>query len=190
MNMKNDTLKIGDICHYPVGTTEKSKSLALVEIVDFTDDPREVAVIKVLDVINDDTGNGYLAFLKRTGKTMNVTANRCAHHTKLHASNDWGLFVSLDEVKAHNLDEDKLMAEEFVLIKPISGYVYFDAAGEYRSAKEPFWFLPLAWQGGLFAAPYRDIDDIEDELEDVYPEVFELDSVANRLCRVNVVYPM
>ena len=140
--MKNDTVKVGDICYYPVGPTEKSKSLALVEIVDFTDDPREVAVIKVLDVINDDTGNGYLAFLKRTGKTMNVTAGRCAPHTKLHASNDWGLFVSLDEVKAHGLDEDKLLSDEFELIKPISGCIYFDATGEYRDAKEPFWFPP------------------------------------------------
>lgn len=188
--MKNDTVKVGDICYYPVGPTEKSKSLALVEIVDFTDDPREVAVIKVLDVINDDTGNGYLAFLKRTSKTMNVTASRCAPHTKLHASNDWGLFVSLDEVKAHGLDEDKLLSDEFELIKPVSGCIYFDATGEYHDAKEPFWFLPLAWQGGLFDAPYNGIENIEEEVEDVYPEVFAFGSVAKRLCRINVVYPM
>ena len=188
--MKNDTVKVGDICYYPVGPTEKSKSLALVEIVDFTDDPREVAVIKVLDVINDDTGNGYLAFLKRTSKTMNVTASRCAPHTKLHASNDWGLFVSLDEVKAYGLDEDKLLSDEFELIKPVSGCICFDATGEYHDAKEPFWFLPLAWQGGLFDAPYNGIENIEEEVEDVYPEVFAFGSVAKRLCRINVVYPM
>lgn len=188
--MKNDVLKIGDICYYPVGPTEKSKSLALVKIVDFTDDPRGVAVIKVLDVINDDTGNGYLTFLKRAGKTMNVTASRCAPHTKLHASNDWGLFVSLEEVKTHNLDEDKLLADEFELIKPISGCIYFDATGDYHSADEPFWFLPLAWQGCLFDAPYSGIENIEAEVEDVYPEIFAFGSVAKRLCRINVVYPM
>lgn len=188
--MKNETVKVGNICYYPVGVNEKSKSLALVEIVDFTDDPREVAVIKVLDVINDDTGNGYLAFLKRTGKTMNVTASRCVPHTKLHASNDWGLFVSLDEVKTHNLDEEKLLSDGFNLIKPVSGCIYFDATGEYRSANEPFWFLPLAWQGGLFDAPYDGIEDIEEEVEDVYPDVLALGNVAKRLCRINVVYPM
>lgn len=189
--MKNDVLKIGDICYYPVGPTEKSKSLALVEIVDFTDDPREVAVIKVLDVINDDTGNGYLTFLKRAGKTMNVTASRCAPHTKLHATNDWGVFVSLDEVKEHNLDEDKLMAEGFQLTKPISGFIYFDAAGEYQNADKPFWFLPLEYQGNILGEEgYDGMEGIKAEFEGIYPDVFNITSVEERLCRINVVFPM
>lgn len=68
--------KVGDICRYPCGS--KNKSDCTVEIVRIVDDPRVndprgYAVAKFLSVRVDDSGNGYFSYLRRTGKTMNVS---------------------------------------------------------------------------------------------------------------------
>ena len=64
-------LNPGDVCTYSFG--EKNRSNAVVEVVRILDDPRGAAEIKFLDVIVDDTGNGYFNFLLRTGYTMNAS---------------------------------------------------------------------------------------------------------------------
>lgn len=50
-------LRIGDICSYSFG--EKNRSYSIVEIVRILDSPYEVAEVKFLDVVVDDSGNGY-----------------------------------------------------------------------------------------------------------------------------------
>lgn len=68
--------EVGDVCEYPYGHPT-NKSQAVVKIVKILPDPRGVAEIKVVEVINDDTGNNYLTHLHRTGKTMNVSLRYC-----------------------------------------------------------------------------------------------------------------
>lgn len=65
------SFKPGDVCTYSFGN--KNKSLAIVEIVKILNDKRGVAEIKFLDVIVDDTGNGFFGYLHRTGQTMNAS---------------------------------------------------------------------------------------------------------------------
>ena len=52
-----DTYQAGDICTYSFGN--KNRSVAIVEIVRLLDDPRGAAEVRFLDVIIDDTGNGF-----------------------------------------------------------------------------------------------------------------------------------
>ena len=63
--------KIGDICLYEFDNKNKSK--AIVQIVKILDNEQGVAEIKFLNVINDDTGNGFFTYLYETGKTMNAS---------------------------------------------------------------------------------------------------------------------
>jgi len=61
----------GDVCTYSFDS--KNNSAAIVEIVKVLDNPRGVAEIKFLKVIEDDTGNGLFEYLYKTGKTMNAS---------------------------------------------------------------------------------------------------------------------
>lgn len=66
-----DTFKPGDVCIYSFA--EQNKSCALVEIVRILNDERGIAEVKFLEVMVDDTGNGYFNYLLRTGGTMNAS---------------------------------------------------------------------------------------------------------------------
>ena len=57
-------LRIGDICSYSFG--EKNRSYSIVN-------PYGVAEVKFLDVVVDDSGNGYFTYLLKTKKTMNAS---------------------------------------------------------------------------------------------------------------------
>lgn len=61
----------GDICIYSFG--DENKSLAIVEIVRITNREKEIANIKFLRVIEDDTGNNFFTYLHKTGGTMNAS---------------------------------------------------------------------------------------------------------------------
>ena len=65
-----DTYQAGDICTYSFGN--KNRSVAIVEIVRLLDDPR-AAEVRFLDVIIDDTGNGFFLYLLKSGNTMNAS---------------------------------------------------------------------------------------------------------------------
>lgn len=65
-----DTYQAGDICTYSFGN--KNRSVAIVEIVRLLDDPRGAAEVRFLDVIIDDTGNGFFLYLLKSGNTMNA----------------------------------------------------------------------------------------------------------------------
>lgn len=104
----------------------------------------------------------------------------------LYATNDWGIFVSHDEVLNGTLNQKQLEDAGYKLINPVCGDIYFDDSGEYLQTDKPFWFLPIE-QGGLFEAPYEDMNDIEAEVTPLYPEVFYNLNVAERLCRLNMV---
>ena len=105
---------------------------------------------------------------------------------KLYAMNDWGIYVSHDEVLNGSLDRAKLEEAGYQLIHPQSGCVYFDDSGEYLETKKAFWFLPIQ-QPALFDTVYESIADIKAEVEPLYPEVFYNLNVSERLCRTNVV---
>lgn len=76
-------IQVGDICMYPFFEDDsKNKSKCLVEVVEIH--PRKdmeegyfFFVVKFLVVSNDDSGNGLFKYLKRTGKTMNVSPGYC-----------------------------------------------------------------------------------------------------------------
>lgn len=105
----------------------------------------------------------------------------------LHAMNDWGIYVSHEEVLNGTLDRAKLEEAGFQLIHPIAGCVYMDDYGEYFESNKPFWFLPIQ-QPALFDSFYESIEDVKAEVEPLYPEAFKPISVAERLCRANVVW--
>ena len=104
---------------------------------------------------------------------------------KFHAMNDWGIFVSNDEVLNGTVERSKLEEAEYKLIHPYDGFIYFDNSGEYLKADKPFWFLPIQ-QPALFESFYEGLDDIAAEVEPLYPEVFFTLSVAERLCKANI----
>lgn len=62
-------MKVGDICEYYFDNGNKSKSI--VQIVKIRNE--ETAVIKFLEVIEDDSGNGLFNYLCRTGQTMTAS---------------------------------------------------------------------------------------------------------------------
>lgn len=66
-----NNLKNGDVCMYSYDND--NKSAAIVEIVEVLDNERGIAKVKFLEVLVDDTGNGFFNYLKRTGGTMNVS---------------------------------------------------------------------------------------------------------------------
>lgn len=66
-----DTYQAGDICTYSFGN--KNRSVAIVEIVRLLDDPRGAAEVRFLDVIIDDTGNGFFLYLLKSGNTKNAS---------------------------------------------------------------------------------------------------------------------
>ena len=66
-----DTYQAGDICTYSFGN--KNRSVAIVEIVRLLDDPSGAAEVRFLDVIIDDTGNGFFLYLLKSGNTMNAS---------------------------------------------------------------------------------------------------------------------
>lgn len=106
---------------------------------------------------------------------------------KFHAMNDWGIFVSHDEVINGTFDRAKLEEAGYELIHPYSGCIYFDDSGDYLETDKPFWFLPIQ-QPALFDTFYESIEDIAAEVEPLYPEVFFNLNVAERLCKANVVW--
>ena len=59
-----DTYQAGDICTYSFGN--KNRSVAIVN-------PRGAAEVRFLDVIIDDTGNGFFLYLLKSGNTMNAS---------------------------------------------------------------------------------------------------------------------
>lgn len=67
---ERETLKVNDICIYSYDDCENA-SLAVVKIVRFLMD--DVAEVAFLDVLIDDTGNGFFDYLLNSGKTMNVS---------------------------------------------------------------------------------------------------------------------
>lgn len=105
----------------------------------------------------------------------------------LHAMNDWGIYISNEEVTNGTLDRTKLEEADFQLIHPISGCIYFNNSGDYLKTDKPFWFLPIQ-QPGLFDTFYEGIEDIVAEVEPLYPEAFFNLNVAKRLCKANVVW--
>lgn len=105
---------------------------------------------------------------------------------KLYAMNDWGIYVSHDEVLNGTLERSKLEEAGYVLLHPIAGCIYMDDTGEYVEATSPFWFLSIQ-QPALFDSFYTCMDDIKAEVEPLYPEVFFDFNVSERLCRANVV---
>lgn len=66
-----DTYQAGDICTYSF--ENKNRSVAIVEIVRLLDNPRGAAEVRFLDVIIDDTGNGFFLCLLKSGNTMNAS---------------------------------------------------------------------------------------------------------------------
>lgn len=76
-------IQVGDICMYPFYEEDsKNKSKCLIEVLEVN--PRKdmeegcfFFVVKFLVVGNDDSGNGLFKYLKRTGKTMNVSPGYC-----------------------------------------------------------------------------------------------------------------
>lgn len=67
---KIPSLQPKDICLYSFG--KENGSASIVEIVRLLD-TSECAVIRVLKVIEDDSGNGYFCYLQRSGQTMNAS---------------------------------------------------------------------------------------------------------------------
>lgn len=67
----NPNHSIGDTCIYRFDDDTANKSLAIVEIVGILND--EVAKIKFIKVLVDETGNGFFNYLYQTGKTMNAS---------------------------------------------------------------------------------------------------------------------
>lgn len=77
-----ENIQIGDICMYPFYEDGKNKSKCLVEVVDIQqrknmDKDCFFFVVKFLVVGNDDSGNGLFTYLKKTGRTMNVSPGYC-----------------------------------------------------------------------------------------------------------------
>lgn len=106
---------------------------------------------------------------------------------KLNAMNDWGIYVSHDEVLNGTLDRSKLEEAGYQLCHPQqSGCIYFDAPGSYLETEAPFWFLPIQ-QPSLFDSFYTCMEDIEAEVKPLYPDVFFDIAVEERLCKANVV---
>ena len=66
-----NNFKKGDVCMYSFDND--NKSAAIVEIIDILNSERGIAKVKFLEVLCDDTGNGFFNYLKRTGGTMNVS---------------------------------------------------------------------------------------------------------------------
>lgn len=65
----DNTIGVGDICTYSYDND--NKSLSIVEVVEEFSD--EVLVVKFLQVIVDDSGNGLFTYLHKTARTMNVS---------------------------------------------------------------------------------------------------------------------
>lgn len=61
------------ICEYSFDDEEKNASKAIVRIEEILDDPRDVARVSFLEVINDDTGNGLFDYLLKSRQTMNAS---------------------------------------------------------------------------------------------------------------------
>ena len=70
-----DEINIGDRCLYG---SPRTGTLVLVEIVAFSPEPESYPEFKVLEVLNDKSGNNFFHFLKEQGKTM------CGSHKYLY----------------------------------------------------------------------------------------------------------
>ena len=64
-----EIIKVGDICAY--FSDNQNKSFSIVEVVKELSE--ECAVVKFHQVLRDDSGNGYLTYLCKNDKTMNVS---------------------------------------------------------------------------------------------------------------------
>lgn len=69
--LKFPEISIGDFCIY--GFWENNKSLAIVNVVRFLSS--DVADVKIIKVIIDDTGNKFLDYLFRNDKSMFVSVS-------------------------------------------------------------------------------------------------------------------
>jgi len=69
--MGMDVYKTGDICIYSFG--KENSSLAVVQVVSVLNDKRGVAEVRFLDVLVDETGNGFFTYLLNSGGTMNAS---------------------------------------------------------------------------------------------------------------------
>ena len=65
----NEIIKVGDICLYFYDND--NKSISIVEVVKYLS--TDVLVVKFLQVVVDDSGNGLFDYLYRAEKTMNVS---------------------------------------------------------------------------------------------------------------------
>lgn len=63
--------KVGGVYEYSFDDKNKSKSI--VEIIKLLDGPRKTAEVRFIDVLVDDSGNGFFSYLERTGGTMIVS---------------------------------------------------------------------------------------------------------------------
>lgn len=68
-NARIDDYKVGDVCIYSFGE-EDNDSYSIVEIVQFPDNTKDIAEIKFIKVIIDDSGNDYFKYLLENNKTM------------------------------------------------------------------------------------------------------------------------
>ena len=68
---ENESVQVGDVCKYSFGN--KNQSCAIVKIVRILDRSEGAAEIRFLDVIKDDTGNGFFEYLLKTSGTMNAS---------------------------------------------------------------------------------------------------------------------
>ena len=65
----SEIIKVGDICLYFYDND--NKSISIVEVV--KDLSTDVLVVKFIQVVVDDSGNGMFDYLYRAEKTMNVS---------------------------------------------------------------------------------------------------------------------
>ena len=70
-DLKFSKINVGDFCIY--GFWERNKSLAIVNVVSFISP--EIAEVKFVNVIIDDTGNKFLEYCFETDVTMNTSVS-------------------------------------------------------------------------------------------------------------------
>ena len=66
-----ENIKIGDICEYKFNPPKDNKSFSIVQVVKILTE--EVAAVKFLEVLVDDSGNNFFKYLLNTNKEMNVS---------------------------------------------------------------------------------------------------------------------
>lgn len=99
-----------------------------------------------------------------------------------------GIVVPADEVSNGTLNRTELERAGYRLLNPCAGMLDFvDPATPVSADLKPFWFLPVNYDGPFLLCDFN-IPEIEADVVHRYPEVFRTHSVAQRLCRVNIVH--